>query len=589
MRQILNKYKNYNWYKELDFSEELLAFYEIENLKEKFIPKIALIGEFSSGKSSVINNMLNVDILPVAWKPETRYITEIKYANENYILADNKKIELSTENIKNIKTNSDKIEIFMNNPILKQVTFIDTPGTNDPTTFNDNIVFDVVTNSDLVMFVTKANQALSNSEKIFLSKIIKAKDLEKFFFIINFADIVNNRKMIKLEFINNLSNLLTLDRDIIEKQTLLYSVKEKHIYNYVLEYLLEFINKKREKLLYDWEKAEKLKIINQMLIKVEFLMDNIEGKVSIYDKELEKINNEIKIFENNIKTELNKLKTQIENLKQQTIDNLKHGFNNIKKTIETEINQIDYNQLVTTRYIELRVKKLVEDLVETEWKNFAKALSKLIENFDKEIDNNIINSLSLPSLQSTKSRKVVNITALATAGAGAVAAMPVLEGIAGSAALIGGFSSVAPFLAAIPYVGPVLAGIGTVSSVALPVIGAFVLGAGKVLFDVAKWGVNKAGDLAEKTEETIYKKKFIASINKQLDEILQKIISKIQMINVDEFKDTYIKSKFPQKKMLEEKIKMLQNKKIEKFNNAQQIKNEILQLYYDLEELKNEL
>lgn len=589
LKQILKKYENYNWFKELDLSQEVTAYEEIKILKSEFIPKIVLIGEFSAGKSSIINNMLSMDILPKGWQPETKYITQIKYSNENYILVEGEKISLSTKNLKNLKTTSTKIEIYMNNPILKKVNFIDTPGTNDPNTYNDDIVFDIVTNSDLVMFITKANQALSNSEKKFLSKIVKAKDLEKFFFIINFADLVDNRKIVKNEFINNLSLLLSLDKQIIQAQTLLYSVKEKEIYNYVLEHLLDYINKKREKLLNDWEKIEKEKIINQILIKIGFLLDSLEGKVSVYDEELNRINQEIEQFEENIQSDLNKLKSQLENLKQISINNLTNNFENIKKDIANEIAQLDYKQLTTTRYIELRVKKLVEDSVESEWKIFIKNVSRLIEDFNQEIDNSVINSLSLSNAETTKSKKIINLAAIATLGAGAVSALPIMEGALGVGSFLGGVSSIAPILGTIPYIGPALMGIGSVTAVTLPIIGAFALGAGKILFDVAKWGINKTGDLAQAAEEKLYKKKYISNINEQLDKILKQIVSQIQMINFDGFKDKYIEIKFPQKEILEAKIKLLKNKKIEKFQNITQIKKEILQLNYEIEEIKNEL
>jgi len=326
-----------------------------------------------------------------------------------------------------------------------------------------------------------------------------------------------------------------------------------------------------------------------MLVKIEFLLDSIDGKVSSYDKELNQINKEIELFEQNIESELQKLQQQIENLKKSTIQNLTAGFNNIKKMIENEVSQIDYNQLANSRYMELRVKKLVEDLVENEWKYFIKSMSKLIEDFDREIDTNVLNSLSLPSLETKKSKKVVNLAAMATAGVGAVAALPAIEGGLATASILGGLIGASPMLAVIPVVGPILAGVGAVSSVALPAIGAFALGAGKILFDVAKWGVGKAGDLAEIAEEKVYKKKYISAINKQLDKLLKDLVAQIQIVNLEEFKENYIKTKFPQKQLLEEKIKMLKDKKVATNYAIQEEKNEVLKLYNEVVELKNEL
>jgi len=571
INSILKSYQKYEWYQQLEFSQELFLLEDIKNMKRDFIPKIALIGEFSSGKSSVINAILGQDLLPVNFKPETKYITEIKYSQEEYIFVNNKKVPLTLKNIKKIITKDKKIELYVNNDILHKIIFIDTPGTNDSTTLNDDVVFELLGNVDLVMFVTNSTQAFTESEKIFLSKIVKTKDLEKFFFVLNFADILETPKIVKNSFIHDLSSILSLEQEIIKEHTFLYSTKENDTYKYIFQYLEEFIINKNSKLLKDWEIEEKSKIFNAMLLKIEILLDNLDGSTLHYNDKLKNINQEIKIFENAIAQEIEKLEEQISDEKENSSKNISQSINLIKKQIENEVNEMKYSQLQTTRYIELRIKKLLEDEVMLEWNNLILNVSKLIDTFNQKIDNNIIRGLELPTLNNIQSKKVVTATALTTAGLASVSAVPII----GSGTILSSLG---------------MAGIlGTVSTIIVPVIGLFLLSTGKILFDVGKWGVSKASELAEIAEEKIYKHKYIISINKQLNDIEKKILFEIKALNIDNFKEIYIDNKFPQKKSLEQKLKLIQQQQNTKIQLVKQDKEEIDKLFLLIEGLLNEL
>lgn len=571
INSILKSYQKYEWYQQLEFSQELFLLEDIKNMKRDFIPKIALIGEFSSGKSSVINAILGQDLLPVNFKPETKYITEIKYSQEEYIFVNNKKVPLTLKNIKKIITKDKKIELYVNNDILHKIIFIDTPGTNDSTTLNDDVVFELLGNVDLVMFVTNSTQAFTESEKIFLSKIVKTKDLEKFFFVLNFADILETPKIVKNSFIHDLSSILSLEQEIIKEHTFLYSTKENDTYKYIFQYLEEFIINKNSKLLKDWEIEEKSKIFNAMLLKIEILLDNLDGSTLHYNDKLKNINQEIKIFENAIAQEIEKLEEQISDEKENSSKNISQSINLIKKQIENEVNEMKYSQLQTTRYIELRIKKLLEDEVMLEWNNLILNVSKLIDTFNQKIDNNIIRGLELPTLNNIQSKKVVTATALTTAGLASVSAVPII----GSGTILSSLG---------------MAGIlGTVSTIVVPVIGLFLLSTGKILFDIGKWGVSKASELAEIAEEKIYKHKYIISINKQLNDIEKKILFEIKALNIDNFKEIYIDNKFPQKKSLEQKLKLIQQQQNTKIQLVKQDKEEIDKLFLLIEGLLNEL
>lgn len=100
---------------------------------------IAIVGQFSSGKSSFLNAVLKDDILPTGIVPVTAKPTYIKYApnkmlkalfkdgheayydiNELGVFVDQR---LSLKDVKNLT-------IYLPNQLLKKVSFVDTPGLN---------------------------------------------------------------------------------------------------------------------------------------------------------------------------------------------------------------------------------------------------------------------------------------------------------------------------------------------------------------------------------------------------------------------------------------------------------------------------
>lgn len=65
---------------------------EIEN-KELIIP---IIGDFSSGKSSLINSFLSNNVLPTNITPETSLAAELRYSDKDYIEAISKENKVTS-------------------------------------------------------------------------------------------------------------------------------------------------------------------------------------------------------------------------------------------------------------------------------------------------------------------------------------------------------------------------------------------------------------------------------------------------------------------------------------------------------------
>ena len=104
---------------------------------------IAFVGQFSAGKSYLINNLLNRDVLPHGITETTPLLTYIKYGiNERAILVFNngEEKEIALTEVRNVVQNNNvqynldevnHIEIMLENDLLKNgLVLLDTPGIN---------------------------------------------------------------------------------------------------------------------------------------------------------------------------------------------------------------------------------------------------------------------------------------------------------------------------------------------------------------------------------------------------------------------------------------------------------------------------
>jgi len=575
---VLNKYKNSDWYLQLELVNEKTYLQEIKDAISNYKPKIAVIGEFSTGKSTLINSFLAKDLLPAKFKPTTSFVTSIAHGVDEYILVDGEKLELTKENLESIKqVESEKINIFTDNDILKEFTIVDTPGTNDPSKFTDEIVFSLIGEVDVVIFVMNVNQALKDTEKQFISKLIKKKDIDKFFFALNWSDSIENPRVVKNEVIDKLTTLLSLDNTLLKQHTFLYSAKEvldtrvKHeensSYSILLENIDTYIRNNRKALLESWIEQELEKTVGSALLKIDVLKDKILGNSEKYENEIATIDNEIKTFEYEIEKELVSLEKDFSKIKENYKKHIKESVRYVLNDVSEEVNNMEFVQLIGSRYIELRTKKLFEDKTEKVSKIFITDISALINDFDKNIvDSKLIsNNLNIEVAEkATTSKKIVNTTAIMLTSVAALSALPMAGGMAmGTSALVGISAGATALSVAFPVILPAVTAIGAFGAVALPVVGAIALAASKVIFDVGKWGVGKIGDLAQIAEEKARKIAYIRSIEKSLSAIEKTLLKNVDKINLNEFKEEYIKSKFPQKSILEEKIKLINDKKFE--------------------------
>ena len=135
-------------------AEDLAALTEsIRQLDDFFL--LVVVGEFNAGKSAFINALLGEKILAEGVTPTTTKVNILRFGKEK------KKSSLS-ENVESLTYEAD---------FLKEISIVDTPGTNAIIRKHEEITSLFVPRSDLILFVTSADRPYTESERIFLENI----------------------------------------------------------------------------------------------------------------------------------------------------------------------------------------------------------------------------------------------------------------------------------------------------------------------------------------------------------------------------------------------------------------------------------
>ncbi len=152
--------------------DDLRRFREArEQLSGLFL--LVIVGEFNSGKSSFINALLGEQVLPAGVTPTTDRINLLRYGSapseqlvEAFLLERTHPAEL-----------------------LRELTVVDTPGTNAIVRRHEELTRDYVPRADLVLFVTSADRPFTESERAFLEQVRQWG--KKIVFVINKIDILD--------------------------------------------------------------------------------------------------------------------------------------------------------------------------------------------------------------------------------------------------------------------------------------------------------------------------------------------------------------------------------------------------------------
>ena len=171
-----------------------LAFHWANERKKPWLKGkkvIALIGEFSAGKTSIVNRILSQDdvsapMLPTNSKATTAIPTYISYGPafmsqfldaggtlKNIKKEDFERVKKDVLGKVNVSSLLDYFVMSYNNPNLKGITILDTPGfsSNDPE--DERRTCEVINEADILFWVFDVNQAFNKSSITIIKENIK--------------------------------------------------------------------------------------------------------------------------------------------------------------------------------------------------------------------------------------------------------------------------------------------------------------------------------------------------------------------------------------------------------------------------------
>lgn len=170
----------------------------IDTLNEP--PLIAVIGQFSSGKSTFLNALLGQDILPSGLTPVTAKAVRLKFAKMPLLsvkFINGSESLLASSDLAELNKLGEQVSsmtLYAPSEILKEINFIDTPGLNSLRDADTKETKNTLKKVSGAIWLSLANNAAKASELESIKEILKANDL-KAICLINQKDKLSEEKL----------------------------------------------------------------------------------------------------------------------------------------------------------------------------------------------------------------------------------------------------------------------------------------------------------------------------------------------------------------------------------------------------------
>ena len=285
-------------------------------LEEPFYLLVA--GEYNSGKSSFINAMCGEHVLPDGPTPTTNRITLLTYGE---------KVE-----VKEVSDHLCQATYPMES--LRDVTLVDTPGTNSIILEHAALTESFVHRAELVLFVTSSDHPFTESERQFL-QFLKGKWGRKVLFVLNKIDLKTPEELNEIvAFLEkNCYRLLGF-----EPKILLVSAKEAYKAKVEGDMILLDKSKIKEVESFVFDKLDlDTKIDFKLVSPLKYLHSVFAGLQYDLNEKVNKCNTDIKSIER-FETRIKNKKQDMQEYTVKYRDEIKLVFSRLKEKLDNFLN-----------------------------------------------------------------------------------------------------------------------------------------------------------------------------------------------------------------------------------------------------------
>ena len=163
-------------------SVQLKALFDKLLRRSKYPMEVAIVGQFSSGKSTFLNALLSKDVLPTGITPVTSKVNYINYADEYKLKVTYKSGAEEYHALESISRFTDQREsvqdikyltLYAPMDILRDISFVDTPGLNSQSLSDTQSTKKILRDVDGIIWLTLIDNAGKDSEAEVLEEYLQ--------------------------------------------------------------------------------------------------------------------------------------------------------------------------------------------------------------------------------------------------------------------------------------------------------------------------------------------------------------------------------------------------------------------------------
>lgn len=381
------------------YSGKLLKMRQALERKEYLL---TVMGQFSAGKSCLINNVLGKEILPVHITETTAVVTMIRYGEQEYaelVYEDGSREDISIEESLGLWQSGEsgsrrfldikRIELYVNSELLKNgLVIADTPGVNTIIREHIEQTADIIDVAARVLYVM--GKSVTDTDLDFTGKILESgvkmifvrthmdalKDFEE-----NAAETVTKEKGILSEYTEDEIFFVSNDRNSK------YYSEIEHLKNYLSQNLAGDIEQALCESIAESMKFIAQKIKAALMDRKQSLECTLSGNREAYVKHRTEMEASLEKMEDILQKNREKLAEKYQKTKQFAMEDLAEAETTAIKNAQRKITTLDYGT-VSERYAE-SVKNILKTGCQNLQQTYLSYFDTMLKDNKQQLDSQL--------------------------------------------------------------------------------------------------------------------------------------------------------------------------------------------------------